>query len=86
MKGKLATLAAAALVSYGAQAANELKIGFLSTLSGPASARRKQLPSSNISVVTRQGAPGVRRNAAVSSPRPINTRGSAGVRRRSQSM
>jgi branched-chain amino acid transport system substrate-binding protein len=38
MIGKLSTLAAAALVSFGAQAANELKIGFLSTLSGPAGA------------------------------------------------
>jgi len=38
MKGRLATLAAAALVSFGAHAANELKIGFLSTLSGPAGA------------------------------------------------
>src|SRR5438270_10505398 len=38
MIGKLSTLAAAALVSFGANAANELKIGFLSTLSGPAGA------------------------------------------------
>ena len=36
MKRRLATLAAAALVSFSAGAANELKIGFLSTLSGPA--------------------------------------------------
>jgi branched-chain amino acid transport system substrate-binding protein len=38
MKGKLSTFALAALISFGAQAANELKIGFLSTLSGPAGA------------------------------------------------
>ena len=38
MKGKLSTFALAALISSGAQAANELKIGFLSTLSGPAGA------------------------------------------------
>src|ERR671935_2044461 len=38
MTGKLATLAAAALVSMSANAANELKIGFISTLSGPAGA------------------------------------------------
>ena len=36
MKSKLSMFALAALVSFGAQAANELKIGFLSTLSGPA--------------------------------------------------
>ena len=36
MKGKLSTFVLAALVSFGAHAANELKIGFLSTLSGPA--------------------------------------------------
>jgi branched-chain amino acid transport system substrate-binding protein len=38
MKSKLSMFALAALVSFGAQAANELKIGFLSTLSGPAGA------------------------------------------------
>jgi branched-chain amino acid transport system substrate-binding protein len=38
MKSRLAALAAAVLVSFGAHAANELKIGFLSTLSGPAGA------------------------------------------------
>jgi len=38
MHSRLAALAAAALVSFGAHAANELKIGFLSTLSGPAGA------------------------------------------------
>ena len=38
MKGKLSTFALAALISFSAQAANELKIGFLSTLSGPAGA------------------------------------------------
>src|SRR3982751_5473229 len=38
MKSSIATLVAAALVSFGANAANELKIGFLSTLSGPAGA------------------------------------------------
>ena len=38
MTGKLSAFAFAALVSFGAQAANELKIGFLSTLSGPAGA------------------------------------------------
>ena len=36
MTSRLATLGLAALVSFSAQAANELKIGFLSTLSGPA--------------------------------------------------
>src|SRR5437868_7356078 len=36
MKGKLSTFVLAALISFSAQAANELKIGFLSTLSGPA--------------------------------------------------
>jgi branched-chain amino acid transport system substrate-binding protein len=36
MKGKWAALAAAAALSFGAHAANELKIGFISTLSGPA--------------------------------------------------
>jgi branched-chain amino acid transport system substrate-binding protein len=38
MKSRLTVLAAAALVSFGSQAASELKIGFLSTLSGPAGA------------------------------------------------
>jgi len=38
MKLRLAAFAAAATVAFAAQAANELKIGFLSTLSGPASA------------------------------------------------
>src|SRR5437660_9769280 len=38
MKRRLATLAAAALISFSASAANELKIGFLSTLPGPAGA------------------------------------------------
>src|SRR6266850_6211857 len=36
MKFRLLSLGAAALVAFSAQAANELKIGFLSTLSGPA--------------------------------------------------
>src|SRR5919109_2388033 len=36
MHSRLAAFAAAALVSFSARAANELKIGFLSTLSGPA--------------------------------------------------
>jgi len=38
MKSKLSTFALATLISFGAHAANELKIGFLSTLSGPAGA------------------------------------------------
>src|SRR3954468_14244717 len=38
MNSRLIGLGAALLVSFGAQAANELKIGFLSTLSGPAGA------------------------------------------------
>src|ERR687885_2131110 len=38
MKGRLSALALATLVSFGAHAANELKVGFLSTLSGPAGA------------------------------------------------
>ena len=38
MHSRLAALATVALVSFGAHAANELKIGFLSTLSGPAGA------------------------------------------------
>jgi len=38
MNTKLASLAVAALLSFSAQAASELKIGFLSTLSGPAGA------------------------------------------------
>jgi len=38
MKSKLSTFALATLISFGALAANELKIGFLSTLSGPAGA------------------------------------------------
>src|SRR5438067_11382621 len=36
MKGKLATLVAAMAIALSAHAANELKIGFVSTLSGPA--------------------------------------------------
>src|SRR5688500_8562071 len=36
MKMKIAAFAAAAALAFSAQAANELKIGFLSTLSGPA--------------------------------------------------
>src|SRR5918912_338106 len=36
MRSRLAALAAAAALSFGAHAANELKIGFISTLSGPA--------------------------------------------------
>jgi branched-chain amino acid transport system substrate-binding protein len=36
MKTKLLALAAAATLTFGAQAADQLKIGFLSTLSGPA--------------------------------------------------
>ena len=36
MKSRLAALGTAALVAFSAHAANELKIGFLSTLSGPA--------------------------------------------------
>ena len=36
MKLKIIAIATAALLSLNAQAANELKIGFLSTLSGPA--------------------------------------------------
>src|SRR5919205_71941 len=38
MKSRLAIAGAAALVAFNAHAANELKIGFLSTLSGPAGA------------------------------------------------
>src|SRR5919202_7087794 len=38
MKARLIGLGAALLVAANAQAANELKIGFLSTLSGPAGA------------------------------------------------
>src|SRR5437879_13611046 len=36
MKIRIAGIAVAALLSFSAHAANELKIGFLSTLSGPA--------------------------------------------------
>src|SRR4051812_50193419 len=36
MQGKLAGVAIGALLAFSAQAASELKIGFLSTLSGPA--------------------------------------------------
>ncbi|HYR37117.1 MAG TPA: ABC transporter substrate-binding protein [Burkholderiales bacterium] len=36
MKSRLAALGGAALIAFNAHAANELKIGFLSTLSGPA--------------------------------------------------
>ena len=36
MQGKLASIAIGALLAFNAQAASELKIGFLSTLSGPA--------------------------------------------------
>ena len=38
MHSKVAAFALAALISFSASAANELKIGFLSTLSGPAGA------------------------------------------------
>jgi branched-chain amino acid transport system substrate-binding protein len=38
MKSRMSAFALCALMSVGAQAANELKIGFLSTLSGPAGA------------------------------------------------
>src|SRR5262249_17736047 len=56
------------------------------TRCAPASASRKQLPSSSMSVVTSNGPRPATSSAAVSSPGPISTRWADGVRRRSQSM
>ena len=50
------------------------------TRRGPASASRKQLPSSSMSVVAIQPAPLDQSSSAASSPGPINTRPAAGVR------
>ena len=80
------TTAATGLPAMAAISLRLTAIAFRPTSRGPASARRKQLPSSSMSVVTRQGACAARRSTAASSPGPISTRGSAGVRLRSQSM
>ena len=86
--GRGSPTATTAAVGRPAIAAMSLRLTAIALrpMARPPASRRKQLPSRSISVVTRQGPVPVPRTQAVSSPGPMRTRGSAGVRRRIHSM